>query len=147
MTGATKGATQALDLILPSLKKSMPQVPESMWLEFRSEVREDEMLQLTYEIWDKHFTHQEVADLIRFYETPTGGSIIHETPAIQQESIVVGQKWGQSNRGPHPGAATGKGIPATAGIAVGGAVHGPRPESDPSHSTVGPPDRHGDRRL
>jgi hypothetical protein len=93
MTGAAKGAAQVLDLMLPTLKQSMPQVPETLWQEFRSEVREDQMIELTYEIWDKHFTHQEVRDLIRFYESPTGQKIIRETPAIQRESVVAGQKW------------------------------------------------------
>jgi len=94
MTGAAQGATQALDLMLPSLKQSMPQVPETLWQQFRSEVREDEMIELTYGIWDKHFTHQEVRDLIHFYQSPTGQKIIRETPAIQRESLVAGQKWG-----------------------------------------------------
>jgi hypothetical protein len=94
MTGAAKGAAQALDLMLPSLKQSMPEVPEPVWREFRSEVREEDLIELTYQIWDKHFTHQEVRDLIRFYESPTGQKIIKETPAIQQESLVAGQKWG-----------------------------------------------------
>ncbi len=94
MTGAAKGASQAMDLMLPSLKQAMPQVPEQVWTEFRSEVREDDMIELTYAIWDKHFTHQEIRDLIRFYQTPTGQKIIRETPVIQQESLVAGQKWG-----------------------------------------------------
>ncbi len=99
MTGAAKGASQALDLMLPSLKQAMPQVPEQLWTEFRSEVREDDMVELTYTIWDKHFTHQEIRDLIRFYQTPTGQKIIRETPVIQQESLVAGQKWGNEIMG------------------------------------------------
>ncbi|MFB3813574.1 MAG: DUF2059 domain-containing protein [Terriglobales bacterium] len=94
MTGAAKGATDAVDLMLPSLKQAMPQVPEQLWNEFRQEVREEDMIELTYTIWDKHFTHQEIRDLIRFYQTPTGQKIIRETPLIQQESLVAGQKWG-----------------------------------------------------
>jgi hypothetical protein len=94
MTGAAKGAAQAVDLMLPSLKQAMPQVPEQVWKEFRSEVREDDMIELTYEIWNKHFSHQEIRDLIRFYQSPTGLKIIRETPTIQEESLIAGQKWG-----------------------------------------------------
>jgi uncharacterized protein len=94
MTGAAKGAAQAVDLMLPSLKQAMPQVPEQVWQEFRSEVREEDMIELTYEIWNKHFSHQEIRDLIRFYQSPTGLKIIRETPTIQEESLVAGQKWG-----------------------------------------------------
>jgi hypothetical protein len=94
MTGATQGAEQAVDLMLPSLKHAMPQVPQSVWQELRSEVREEDMIELTYQIWDKHFTAQEIRDLIRFYQSPTGQKIIRETPALQQESLAAGQKWG-----------------------------------------------------
>ena len=94
LTGASQGAKQALDLMLPSLREAMPQVPEQVWQECRAEVREDEMTELTYEIWNRHFTHQEIRDLIRFYESPTGQKIIRETPALQQESLAAGKKWG-----------------------------------------------------
>jgi len=94
MTGATQGAEQAVDLMLPSLKHAMPQVPQSVWQELRSEVREEDMIELTYQIWDKHFTPQEIRDLIRFYQSPTGQKIIRETPALQRESLAAGQKWG-----------------------------------------------------
>jgi hypothetical protein len=94
MTGASKNALQAVDLMLPSLKQAMPQVPEKVWAECRTEVRDDDMVELTYAIWDKHFTHQEIRELIRFYQSPIGQKIIQETPAIQQESLAAGQKWG-----------------------------------------------------
>jgi hypothetical protein len=94
MTGASNGAEQAVDLMLPSLKQAMPQVPVQVWQELRSEVREEDMIELTYQIWDKHFSHQEIRDLIRFYQTPVGQKIIRETPALQQESLAAGQRWG-----------------------------------------------------
>ena len=94
LTGAAQGATQALDLMLPSLRESMPEVPEQVWQECRTEVRESDMIELTYQIWDKHFTHQEIRDLIRFYETPTGRKIIRETPVLQQEILIAGKTWG-----------------------------------------------------
>jgi hypothetical protein len=94
MTGATQGAEQAVDLILPSLKHAMPLVPDTVWQELRFEVRDQDMIELTYQIWDKHFTGQEIRDLIRFYQSPTGQKIIRETPALQQESLAAGQKWG-----------------------------------------------------
>jgi hypothetical protein len=94
MTGAAQGAKQALDLMLPSLKEAMPEVPDQVWQDCRAEVRDQEMIELTYQIWNKHFTHQEIRDLIRFYETPTGQKIIRETPALQQETLIAGKQWG-----------------------------------------------------
>jgi hypothetical protein len=94
LTGAERGANQAYDLMLPSLKASMPQVPEQVWQDLRVEVRDNDMVELTSQIWDKHFTQQEIRDLIRFYETPTGQKIAREMPEIQQETLAAGQKWG-----------------------------------------------------
>jgi hypothetical protein len=94
LTGAAKGVNQAYELMLPSLKQSMPQVPEQVWQDLRTEVRDQDMAELTYQIWDKHFTQQEIRDLIHFYESPTGQKIVRETPAIQQETLAAGQKWG-----------------------------------------------------
>lgn len=36
-------------------------------------------------IYDKHFTHQEIKDLIRFYESPTGKKMIEKTPVVMKE--------------------------------------------------------------
>jgi len=93
MTGAAKSAVQAIDLMLPMIKQAMPGVPDEVWKQFRSEIHEQDLIDLTYPIWDKHFTHDEIRELIRFYQSPVGQKILRETPAIQQESLVAGQKW------------------------------------------------------
>jgi uncharacterized protein len=38
-------------------------------------------------IYDKHFTHPEIKDIIIFYETPTGQKMLKETPAITKEMM------------------------------------------------------------
>ncbi len=95
MIGAAKAATQGFDFMLPSLKEAMPQVPEDVWRDLRGEIRDDDMLELTAKIWDKHFTHEEIRDLTRFYMSPTGQKVVKELPAIQDESMAAGQKWGK----------------------------------------------------
>jgi hypothetical protein len=94
LTGAAQGANQAYDLMVPSLKTSMPQVPDQVWQEIRVEVRDNDMAEMASAIWSKHFTQQEIRDLISFYETPTGQKVAREMPVIQQEMLAAGQKWG-----------------------------------------------------
>lgn len=36
-------------------------------------------------IYDKHFTHEEIKDLIKFYESPTGKKILEKSPEITKE--------------------------------------------------------------
>jgi hypothetical protein len=46
-------------------------------------------------IYDKHFTHQEIRQLITFYESPLGRKISTTLPEIQQESVDAGRAWGE----------------------------------------------------
>lgn len=36
-------------------------------------------------IYEKHFTHEEIKDLIKFYESPTGKKILEKSPEITKE--------------------------------------------------------------
>lgn len=38
-------------------------------------------------IYDKHFSHQEIKDLIKFYESPTGKKILEKTPQISADMM------------------------------------------------------------
>lgn len=43
-------------------------------------------------IYKKHFTQEEIKELIAFYESPIGMKMSKETPAITQESMQLRQK-------------------------------------------------------
>jgi len=36
-------------------------------------------------IYDKHFTHEEIKDLIQFYESPTGKKLLEKNPEISKD--------------------------------------------------------------
>jgi len=42
-------------------------------------------------LYDKHFTEQELADLIAFYKTPTGQKVVKEMPKLYDETMKVTQ--------------------------------------------------------
>jgi len=42
---------------------------------------------LSYPLYDKHFTENELRDLIAFYKTPTGQKIISVMPALMMDSM------------------------------------------------------------
>jgi hypothetical protein len=94
LTGAGNIGLQAMDQMIISLKGAMTNVPEKFWTEFRKEVNADELVNLIIPVYDKHLSHAEVKELIRFYETPVGKKMISVMPAITQESMQVGQQWG-----------------------------------------------------
>ena len=45
----------------------------------------DYVLNKQAELYDKHFTEQEIDDILNFYKTPAGKKIIEETPKITKE--------------------------------------------------------------
>ena len=95
ITGSGELGQQVMGQMMANFKKSMPQVPEKFWSDFMKEVHTDELVDLIVPVYDRNLTHDDVKELIRFYETPTGKKFVSVLPKITQESMVVGEKWGR----------------------------------------------------
>ena len=50
---------------------------------------------LMYSLYHKYLTLEEINELIRFHKTPLGQKMISTSPTIMQESMKIGQIWGQ----------------------------------------------------
>jgi hypothetical protein len=95
ITGSGELGTQVMGQMMTNMKKAMPQVPEKFWGDFMKEVRTDELVDLIVPVYDRNLTHDDIKELIRFYETPTGRKFVSVLPKITQESMAVGEKWGR----------------------------------------------------
>ncbi len=95
ITGSGELGQQVMGQMMTNFKKSMPQVPEKFWADFMKEVHTDELVDLIVPVYDRNLTHDDVKELIRFYETPTGKKFVSVLPKITQESMTVGEKWGR----------------------------------------------------
>ena len=95
ITGSGELGTQVMGQMIGSMKKTMPQVPEKFWGDFMKEVHTEELVDLIVPVYDRNLTHDDVKELIRFYESPTGKKFVSVLPKITQESMVVGEKWGR----------------------------------------------------
>lgn len=47
-------------------------------------------------VYDKYFSHAEIQELIAFYQTPVGRKAILVLPKVVNDSMLAGQRWGQS---------------------------------------------------
>jgi hypothetical protein len=47
------------------------------------------VIEMTYSIYDKHFTLAEIKDLTTFYQSPTGQKMIKMTPVIMADMMLV----------------------------------------------------------
>lgn len=52
--------------------------------------------ELSYPIYDKYLTTNDIAELIAFYKTDLGKKTIAVMPAISHEATIAGQEWGKS---------------------------------------------------
>lgn len=53
------------------------------------------LTEMVVPIYDKHLTHQEVLDLIEFYQTPLGKRLLEVMPGIMEESQTAGRRWSE----------------------------------------------------
>ena len=95
VTGAGNLGVQMMNQMLEPMKQATPNVPTEFWTRFMTKVDPGEMIDMVVPIYAKYFTHDEIKQLLAFYRTPLGEKLIATLPAIMQESMAAGQKWGQ----------------------------------------------------
>lgn len=51
---------------------------------------------LVVPIYHEHFSHEEIRGLLAFYDSPLGKKTIAKLPAILQQGMEAGRRWGES---------------------------------------------------
>jgi hypothetical protein len=95
ITGSGNIGMQVLNSMIDSYRKMLPQVPQSFWDEFLKDVNPQSLVELIIPIYDKYLTHDEIKDIIKFYESPSGRKLIQVLPQITNESMEAGRIWGK----------------------------------------------------
>ena len=95
VTGAAQMGKQMADTLLTQLAPAFPSVPAGVWKEFAQLLDPEEMTDLIIPRYDKHFTLEEIQALAAFYESPAGRKVIATMPTLMQESMALGNEWGQ----------------------------------------------------
>jgi len=111
VTGASNLAQQFVAAtsqnLFRSLKESRPDVPDRAFEVMNRELTAlfaeklqapDGLLDRTIPVYDKYFTHAEIRELLAFYQTAIGRKTIAVLPKVVGESMVLGEKWGESLR-------------------------------------------------
>jgi uncharacterized protein len=91
------GSAKMTDQILDQMRATFDEdgSDKEFWDAFRAEIDPAELIRMTIPIYDKHFTQEEIRGLIAFYQTPVGSKYVEKLPAIAQDSMVIGMKWGE----------------------------------------------------
>ena len=104
-TGMLANMSRMIDLLIPqimgSLKKENPKIPDAVWDEFTGMCAEEmkqslpELEEPVIAIYDANFSADEIKQLVAFYQSPVGRKIVIQLPQLMQQSVAMGQSWGQ----------------------------------------------------
>ncbi|MES2893611.1 MAG: DUF2059 domain-containing protein [Bacteroidota bacterium] len=95
LTGAGQLGQQMFTATIASYKQAIPAVPDEFWEGLQKEMKPEALVDLIIPIYDKYYTEAEILELTAFYQTTVGKKIVAVSPMIMQESMSVGQSWGQ----------------------------------------------------
>jgi uncharacterized protein len=63
---------------------------------FRAKANLGQLLDFAIPLYDKHFSDQEIKELISFYDSPLGRKVVTAMPQIMTELQGHGRQWGQN---------------------------------------------------
>jgi uncharacterized protein len=89
---------QTIDQQVATMRRLRPDISDSFWdhfsIEFKHDANPQELIDLMVPIYEKHFSQDEIQQLVSFYSTPLGKKISTTLPEIQGESLEAGKQWG-----------------------------------------------------
>jgi hypothetical protein len=106
LAGVKPMMTQMLDQLAPSMTQLIQQanpgkeaeVDEVMnqFIMPKMKERLPEVINEGAKVYARHFSADEIAQLIQFYQSPLGEKLVHEQPLIAKEMTVVSTAWAQA---------------------------------------------------
>ena len=96
VSGSDANAAQAINMMLSSFQKSLPAVQAETWAEIRKEMKVEELMELIVPVYDRHFSLEEIKQMVALYRSPIGRKIVEKTPLVMQESAEIGRGWGEA---------------------------------------------------
>jgi hypothetical protein len=95
LTGSGNLGKQVATALIGQFKTQFPNAPAGFWESFADEIKADELIALLVPVYERNISHEDIKAIIKFYESPAGKRFAAKQPQITQESMAVGQKWGQ----------------------------------------------------
>ena len=95
LVGMEKLMDQMKTQMFTMFRESMTQVPEEYWKRLETKLDMAELMQLIIPLYDKYYTIEDLKALNAFYESAVGQKVLSTLPQITQESMKIGQAWGE----------------------------------------------------
>lgn len=75
--------------------QQLPCVPASYWNGFLDEQGMKDLTEKMIPIYQRHFTAEDIAGLLKFYRSPLGRKVVAEMPSTMSEGMQAGRQWGE----------------------------------------------------
>lgn len=86
---------QMFSMIQMQLPQDKQQCFKNATLVVELQMNDKKFAEMLIPVYAQHFTEQDINGLIKFYKTPLGKKLLEKQPLIMQDSMIVGQQWGQ----------------------------------------------------
>jgi len=93
------GTTQTMEQAMNTMFSQMESIiPPNVSNKFKQKMKDSvgEMMTEFIPIYKKYFSQDEIKELIRFYESPIGRKMVANQPAMMEESMSIGNKYGET---------------------------------------------------
>ena len=89
-------ALLAMEQQIPGQRAANPRVPAEFWDRFleQARARRGELEDGYAALYDRHFSTEEIRQLLAFYDTPIGKRFLEVQPVLMREGIAMGQERG-----------------------------------------------------
>lgn len=96
LSGSEESYKMAIKQVIYMHKSKNPY--DTDWTEIEKELLKTSMsdlVEMLVPVYQKYMTIDDLREMTKFYQTPVGQKYAKNTPLIMQESMQIGQKWGQ----------------------------------------------------
>lgn len=93
VVGVGKMLLQMNTQAVTTLQQSMPCVQPEFWQNYMDANQTQLFIGRLVPVYQKHFTADEMAGLLKFYRSPLGQKVINEMPITMAEANQAGQQW------------------------------------------------------
>ncbi len=91
LTGGVQMVTQFMDQI----RSTIPPESQPFFDEMRKDMTTEKLYQMIVPSYDRYLSHEDIKEMIRFYESPAGKRMREAMPQVAQDMIARSQVWAQ----------------------------------------------------
>ena len=95
LVGMEKLLVQMKTQMFSMFREKMKEVPEDYWKRAEAKFDTSELIAMIVPLYDKYYTMEDLKAVNAFYESPAGQKVLSTLPQITEESMKLGQAWGE----------------------------------------------------